>query len=54
LAFLVGAILGGRVMARANADSQIRFAAQKRMAPSQTRVWNHRGEDQTVGLNVVS
>jgi uncharacterized membrane protein YoaK (UPF0700 family) len=28
LAFLVGAILGGRVMARANADSQIRFAAQ--------------------------
>jgi uncharacterized membrane protein YoaK (UPF0700 family) len=28
LAFLVGAILGGRVMARANADSQIRFAVQ--------------------------
>jgi uncharacterized membrane protein YoaK (UPF0700 family) len=28
LAFLVGAILGGRVMAQANADSQIRFAAQ--------------------------
>jgi uncharacterized membrane protein YoaK (UPF0700 family) len=28
LAFLVGAILGGRAMARANADSQIRFAAQ--------------------------
>src|SRR5467141_2312162 len=28
LAFLAGAILGGRVMARANADSQIRFAAQ--------------------------
>jgi uncharacterized membrane protein YoaK (UPF0700 family) len=28
LAFLVGAILGGRVMARATADSQIRFAAQ--------------------------
>src|SRR5246127_3248768 len=28
LAFLVGAILGGRVMARANADSQTRFAAQ--------------------------
>jgi uncharacterized membrane protein YoaK (UPF0700 family) len=28
LAFLVGAILGGRVMARANPDSQIRFAAQ--------------------------
>ena len=28
LAFLVGAILGGRVMVRANADSQIRFAAQ--------------------------
>src|ERR1700749_3885345 len=28
LAFLVGAILGGRVMAGANADSQIRFAAQ--------------------------
>ena len=27
LAFLVGAILGGRVMARAGADSQIRFAA---------------------------
>src|ERR1700745_152098 len=27
LAFLVGAILGGRVMVRANADSQIRFAA---------------------------
>jgi len=27
LAFLVGAILGGRVMARTNADSQIRFAA---------------------------
>jgi uncharacterized membrane protein YoaK (UPF0700 family) len=27
-AFLVGAILGGRVMARASADSQIRFAAQ--------------------------
>jgi uncharacterized membrane protein YoaK (UPF0700 family) len=28
LAFLVGAILGGRVMARASADSQIRFAAR--------------------------
>jgi len=28
LAFLVGAILGGRVMARASADSQSRFAAQ--------------------------
>src|SRR6202007_2043017 len=28
LAFLVGAILGVRVMARANADSQTRFAAQ--------------------------
>src|SRR5690349_2460398 len=28
LAFLVGAILGGRVMARGPADSQIRFAAQ--------------------------
>src|SRR6201987_2857008 len=28
LAFLVGAILGGRVMAPATADSQIRFAAQ--------------------------
>src|ERR1700690_1193913 len=28
LAFLVGAILGSPVMARANADSQIRFAAQ--------------------------
>jgi len=28
LAFLVGATLGGRVMARENADSQIRFAAQ--------------------------
>src|SRR6266850_2439488 len=28
LAFLVGAMLGGRVMARANADSQIQFAAQ--------------------------
>src|SRR5258708_12952827 len=28
LAFLVGATLGGRVMARASADSQIRFAAQ--------------------------
>src|SRR5437879_11469206 len=28
LAFLVGAILGGRVMVRASADSQIRFAAQ--------------------------
>jgi uncharacterized membrane protein YoaK (UPF0700 family) len=28
LAFLVGAILGGRIMARAGADSQIRFAAQ--------------------------
>jgi len=28
LAFLVGAILGGRVMARAGANSQIRFAAQ--------------------------
>jgi uncharacterized membrane protein YoaK (UPF0700 family) len=28
LAFLVGAILGGRVMARAGADSQIRLAAQ--------------------------
>ena len=27
-AFLVGAILGGRVMARSSADSQIRFAAQ--------------------------
>ena len=28
LAFLVGAILGGRIMARATAESQIRFAAQ--------------------------
>jgi uncharacterized membrane protein YoaK (UPF0700 family) len=28
LAFLVGAILGGRIMARASADSQTRFAAQ--------------------------
>jgi len=28
LAFLVGAILGGRIMARAGADSQIRFSAQ--------------------------
>src|SRR4249920_1866760 len=28
LAFLIGATLGGRVMARASADSQIRFAAQ--------------------------
>src|SRR6201981_1283472 len=28
MAFLVGAILGGRIMARARADSQIRFAAQ--------------------------
>jgi uncharacterized membrane protein YoaK (UPF0700 family) len=28
LSFLMGAILGGRVMARARADSQIRFAAQ--------------------------
>jgi uncharacterized membrane protein YoaK (UPF0700 family) len=28
LAFLVGAILGGRVMARASAESQTRFAAQ--------------------------
>src|SRR5690242_5299393 len=28
LAFLVGAILGGRLMVRASADSQIRFAAQ--------------------------
>src|SRR5207302_697004 len=28
LAFLVGAILGGRVIARASADSQIRFAVQ--------------------------
>jgi uncharacterized membrane protein YoaK (UPF0700 family) len=28
LAFLVGAILGGRVMSRASADSQIRFAGQ--------------------------
>jgi uncharacterized membrane protein YoaK (UPF0700 family) len=28
LAFLVGAILGGRAMARPNPDSQIRFAAQ--------------------------
>src|ERR1700720_1761236 len=28
LSFLVGAILGGRIMARANAESQIRFAAQ--------------------------
>src|SRR5437868_4784172 len=28
LAFLVGAILGGRILARASADSQIRFAIQ--------------------------
>src|SRR5439155_11204916 len=28
LAFLVGAILGGRVIARASADAQIRFAVQ--------------------------
>jgi uncharacterized membrane protein YoaK (UPF0700 family) len=28
LAFLAGAVLGGRIMTRANADSQIRFAAQ--------------------------
>src|ERR1700688_1204334 len=28
LAFLAGAVLGGRIMTRTNADSQIRFAAQ--------------------------
>src|ERR1700756_2560526 len=28
MAFLVGAVLGGRIMARASTDSQIRFAAQ--------------------------
>src|ERR1700746_1501927 len=28
VSFLVGAIFGGRIMARADADSQIRFAAQ--------------------------
>src|SRR6202795_5117521 len=28
LAFVVGAVIGGRVMSRASADSQIRFAAQ--------------------------
>ena len=28
LAFLVGAVLGGRMMSRASADSQVRFAAQ--------------------------
>ena len=28
LAFLVGAVLGGRMMSRANTDSQVRFAAQ--------------------------
>ena len=28
LSFLVGAIFGGRIMTRAGADSQIRFAAQ--------------------------
>src|SRR5712672_1069973 len=28
LSFLVGAIFGGRIMARAGADSQIRFAGQ--------------------------
>ena len=28
LAFLVGAVLGGRMMSRATADSQVRFAAQ--------------------------
>jgi uncharacterized membrane protein YoaK (UPF0700 family) len=28
LAFLLGALLGGRIMSRASADSQIRFAAQ--------------------------
>src|SRR6202011_3181189 len=28
LAFLVGAIFGGRIMARASAESQTRFAAQ--------------------------
>jgi uncharacterized membrane protein YoaK (UPF0700 family) len=28
LSFLVGAILGGRIMARANAEAQIQFAAQ--------------------------
>src|SRR5580704_7147928 len=28
LSFLVGAILGGRIMARANAETQIQFAAQ--------------------------
>src|SRR5258708_33168149 len=28
LAFLVGAVLGGRVMGRANPDSQVRFEAQ--------------------------
>src|SRR5712672_2587115 len=28
LSFLVGAVLGGRVMARSSADSQIRFAVQ--------------------------
>src|SRR5689334_21895954 len=28
LTFLVGAVLGGRIMARASADSQVRFAAR--------------------------
>src|SRR5215471_16568082 len=28
MSFLVGAVFGGRIMARAGADSQIRFAAQ--------------------------
>ena len=28
LAFLAGAVLGGRMMSRASADSQVRFAAQ--------------------------
>src|SRR6266699_7073135 len=32
LAFLVGAILGGRVIARASADAQIRFAAHAFLA----------------------
>src|SRR6266853_3327600 len=32
LSFLVGAIFGGRIMARAGADSQIRFAAQAFLA----------------------
>jgi uncharacterized membrane protein YoaK (UPF0700 family) len=41
LSFLVGALFGGRIMARAGADSQIRFAAKHSCWRWSFSLWRH-------------